>query len=86
MLAAGYKTANVNEPLVAMRVNSRFYARRGGRSYIGPIWKFKSAQLKRGYFTPFQFIETTVPHILVCLAPNSVRTFVYTKLLRKGVK
>ena len=85
MIAAGYRTANVNEPLVAMRVSQNFYARRGGIRYIRHIWKFNVAQLKSGYFTFPQFIETTIPRIIVCCMPNSLRSFVYTKLLRKGV-
>ncbi|NMM96412.1 glycosyltransferase group 2 family protein [Bifidobacterium sp. DSM 109960] len=86
MLASGCKAANINEPLVAMRVSPDFYARRGGPSYIPHIWKFKTEQLRRGYFTFFQFLGTTIPHILVCLVPNSVRSFIYTKFLRKGAK
>ena len=61
-----------------------FYARRGGPAYIPHVWKFKAEQLRRGYFTFFQFLGTTIPHVLVCLVPNSVRSFIYTHLLRKG--
>lgn len=85
MLGVGDKAMNVDEPLVAMRVNHSFYARRGGKKYIKYIWKFKVSQLKKGYFTFPQFMKTTIPHIIVCCLPNSLRTFVYTKLLRKGV-
>lgn len=84
MLASGCKAANIDEPLVAMRVSPDFYARRGGPAYIPHIWKFKTEQLRRGYFTFSQFLGTTIPHILVCLVPNSVRSFIYTHLLRKG--
>ncbi|MBS6205285.1 glycosyltransferase [Bifidobacterium catenulatum] len=84
MLASGCKAANIDEPLVAMRVSPDFYARRGGPAYIPHIWKFKTEQLRRGYFTFFQFLGTTIPHVLVCLVPNSVRSFIYTHLLRKG--
>lgn len=84
MLASGCKAANIDEPLVAMRVSPDFYARRGGPAYIPHIWKFKTEQLRRGYFTFFQFLGTTIPHVLVCFVPNSVRSFIYTHLLRKG--
>lgn len=86
MLADGCKAENVNEPLVAMRVSDDFYARRGGPKYLPYIWRFKSAQLKNGYFTLPQFLVSTVPHVMVCLVPNSVRSFIYTHLLRKGTK
>lgn len=84
MLASGCKAVNIDEPLVAMRVSPDFYARRGGPAYIPHIWKFKTEQLRGGYFTFFQFLGTTIPHVLVCLVPNSVRSFIYTHLLRKG--
>lgn len=86
MLAIGCKARNINHPLVAMRVSADFYGRRGGPSYLPHIWKFKTAQLKRGYFTFAEFLISTVPHVAVCLVPNSVRSFIYTHLLRKGAQ
>lgn len=86
MLAIGCKAWNIDHPLVAMRVSADFYGRRGGPAYLPHIWKFKTAQLKRGYFTFGEFLVSTVPHVAVCLVPNSVRSFIYTHLLRKGAK
>ena len=86
MLAIGCKAWNIDHPLVAMRVSADFYGRRGGAAYLPHIWKFKTAQLKRGYFTFGEFLVSTVPHVAVCLVPNSVRSFIYTHLLRKGAK
>lgn len=86
MLAAGCKAENVNYPLVAMRVSADFYGRRGGPSYLPYIWKFKTAQLKRGYFTFAQFLKSTIPHVIVCFVPNGFRSFIYMHLLRKGNK
>lgn len=84
MLAAGCKADNIDEILVAMRVSPDYYNRRGGVSYIPHIWKFKTTQLKRGYFTFGEFLISTIPHVVVCLVPNSVRSFIYTRLLRRG--
>lgn len=86
MLAANCKAANIDEPLVAMRVSPNFYERRGGLEYIGHIWKFKYAQYRKGYFSFLQFITTVTPHIAVCILPNGVRSLIYAKLLRKGVR
>lgn len=83
MLSIGCRARNIDHPLVAMRVSEDFYSRRGGPSYLPYIWKFKTAQLKRGYFTFSEFLISTVPHIAVCLIPNSLRSFIYTHLLRK---
>ncbi|KFI91615.1 hypothetical protein BISA_2280 [Bifidobacterium saguini DSM 23967] len=84
MLASGCRAWNVDRPLVAMRVSADFYGRRGGPAYLPHIWRFKTAQLKRGYFTFPQFLASTVPHVIVCLIPNGLRSFIYTHLLRKG--
>ena len=86
MLAIGCKAWNIDHPLVAMRGSADFYGRRGGPAYLPHIWKFKTAQLKRGYFTFGEFVVSTVPHVAVCLVPNSVRSFIYTHLLRKGAQ
>lgn len=83
MLSAGCKANNIDEVLVAMRVSPDYYNRRGGRSYIPHIWKFKTTQLERGYFTFGEFLISTIPHVVVCLVPNSLRSFIYTHLLRK---
>lgn len=83
MLASGCRADNLPEPLVAMRVSSDFYARRGGPSYLPHIWKFKFAQLRTGWFSPVDFIASFVPHAVVCVMPNGLRSLVYKRLLRK---
>ena len=83
MLACGCKGRNLAEPLVAVRVSPDFFGRRGGLSYLPHVWKFKTAQLASGYFSIADFLASLVPHVLVCLMPNGLRSFVYTNLLRK---
>ncbi len=83
MLACGCRAENLGEPLVAMRVSDDFYARRGGLKYLGHIWRFKSGQLREGWFSPVDFVASFFPHALACLIPNGARAFVYKKLLRK---
>ena len=83
MLACGCKGRNLDEPLVAVRVSPDFFGRRGGLSYLPYVWKFKTAQLASGYFSIADFLASFVPHVLVCLMPNGLRSFVYTNLLRK---
>lgn len=86
MLANGCLAKNLDEPLVAMRVNSDFYSRRGGVKYLPYIWRFKVAQLKSGYFNFYDFISSTIPHMAVCMVPNRLRTFIYMRFLRKGIQ
>lgn len=83
MLADGCRAANVHEPLVAMRVNSDFYARRGGLAYLGHAWRFEWSQLTCGWFTICDLVASFVPRAVVCLMPNHLRDIVYKRLLRR---
>lgn len=83
MLRDGCKCYNIQKPLVYMRVGQDFYKRRGGWKYMKTILKFKNEQLKIGYFSLFDYLRSTIPHIIVCLVPNSSRDFIYRNLLRK---
>lgn len=84
MLAIGCRAENVHEPLVAMRVSADFYARRGGIAYLRHAWRFKSAQVRCGWFTLSDLVASILPQAAVCLMPNALRSLVYTKLLRSG--
>lgn len=84
MLACGCRADNLGEPLVAMRVSEDFYARRGGVQYLKYAKAFKRAQVERGYFTERDYVCSYVPHALVCLMPNSLRSLIYRILLRRA--
>lgn len=83
MITSGCKCYNIQEPLVFMRIGEDFYKRRGGWKYMKTILKFKNEQLKNGYFSLPDYLKSTIPHIIVCLMPNSLRDWVYRNLLRK---
>lgn len=83
MLACGCKADNLRESLVAMRVSDDFYARRGGARYLKFAKAFKKAQVERGYFTKWDYFCSYYPHAMVCLMPNSLRSFVYRVVLRR---
>lgn len=84
MLACGCQADNLSEPLVAMRVSDDFYSRRGGVQYLKYAKAFKRAQLERGYFTKRDYICSYLPHAIVCLMPNSIRTLIYRVILRRS--
>jgi len=86
MLQSGCECYNIQEPLVYMRIGSDFYKRRGGWKYMKTILKFKNEQLKTGYFSIFDYLRSTIPHIVVCLIPNFLRDWIYRNLLRKKEK
>lgn len=83
MLTSGCKCYNIQEPLVYMRIGNDFYKRRGGWKYMKTILKFKNEQLKTGYFSIGDYLKSTIPHIIVCLMPNSLRDYIYRNMLRK---
>ncbi|MBQ9936236.1 MAG: glycosyltransferase [Lachnospiraceae bacterium] len=86
MLRNDCKCYNIQKPLVYMRVNSDFYKRRGGWRYMKTILKFKNEQLRIGYFSLFDYLRSTIPHVIVCLMSNNLRDWVYRNLLRKKKK
>ena len=73
LLKTGCKCYNIQEPLVYMRIGKDFYKRRGGIKYMKTILKFKNEQLRTGYFSIFDYLKSTIPHIIVCLIPNNIR-------------
>lgn len=86
MIRNGCKCYNIQTPLVYMRIGKDFYKRRGGWRYMKTILKFKNEQLKTGYFSFLDYTISTIPHIIVCLFPNSLRDWIYRNLLRKKNK
>lgn len=84
LISEGFKTKNIDEPLLFMRANEDMYARRGGLKYAKSIFLFKRELLKMKYLTPFEFVIITTPHIIVALLPNRLRILIYKLFLRKG--
>ena len=82
MLMAGNSAANIPEPLVYMRVGSGLYKRRGGISYFKIMLKFRRWMYGIGFSGPIDFCYCLLVHAVSCFAPDSLRRFIYTKLLR----
>lgn len=86
MLMNGCKGYNIEKILCHMRVNNDFYNRRGGLHYAKCIFKFKTYQLKNGFYKFHEYLFTLLPHLMVCILPNSVRKVIYNNLLRDKPK
>ncbi|MCR5837497.1 MAG: glycosyltransferase [Lachnospiraceae bacterium] len=84
MLMEGAEAYNLRDILVYMRAGDEMYKRRGGLSYVGKIVRFKTHLKKIGFISTGQMIVGVGGHIAVGIMPNSLRTFVYKKLLRKN--
>ena len=74
---------NIQKDLTYVRVSQDFYKRRGGIKYLKYTLNFKNHQLRSGYFSLTEYLVTTIPHIVVCIAPNFIRKAFYQKVLRK---
>lgn len=76
------KCYNIPEPLYYLRINSDFFKRRGGISYMRTAIKFKKNQYKKGYMSLTDFLVSAGSQAIVCLLPNKTRRWVYLKFLR----
>lgn len=83
MILNNSKFYNLQDFLTYVRVGDDFYSRRGGTKYLKKIVSFKKWLLEIKYINIFEFLITSIPSILVCLMPNSLRDYVYRTFLRK---
>ena len=82
MLMSGAYCANIDDYLVYARTGVEMIKRRGGVSYFK---KYKAARKKimlTGYISWFDYAKTVAIQLFVSLIPNSVRLFIFLKLLR----
>ena len=74
---------NIPEYLVEMRVDSDFYARRGGIDKLSKLISFKIEMLVKRQTDVFSFLISSAASIVTCLIPNKLRIFFYTHFLRR---
>ncbi len=80
----GFQFQNIEEELVYFRITSDVYSRRGGLDYFKSEYGIQKLLLERRIATPFSFIIGVASRFVIqVLMPNSIRSFVYKKLLRK---
>lgn len=83
MIQNGSKCANLDEYLFAVRVSEDFFRRRGGFKYVKSINNLMKKNMKNGFFTKKDYVKNMVIRSCVYLMPNSLRSLIYTKFLRK---
>lgn len=83
MFCKGYTGYNIQENLLYMRAGEDMYKRRGGVSYVGCIFRFQNHLRKLGFIGMFSFLTGVITRTIVSLVPNSIRVFIYKKILRK---
>lgn len=79
--AVGY---NLQDPLLWMRAGSDMYKRRSGWKYAISQKKLFEYMKNIGFISGLQCFTSTMIRTLSSLVPNSVRGFVYKKVLRKA--
>lgn len=86
MAEKGFIFANLEEPLVKMRITDETYSRRGGFKYFitqNSIYKYMK---EKDYITDFEYIRGyLIRYIFRVVLTNRLRKLVYTRLLRKGL-
>lgn len=85
MIQSGAIGANLDECLLAVRVGSNFYKRRGGIKYVKSINSLMIRNMNNGFFNKKDYVKNMIIRSIVYLMPNSLRGFIYTNFLRKGV-
>ncbi len=82
MIQSKCKCENIDKPILNMRVNEKFYGRRGGINYAKNIVKFKYTLLQRGFYSIFDFSYSVLASVFVSIIPNKLRKKVYLRYLR----
>lgn len=82
LMAADYKLANIDQPLVYFRTSPEMYKRRSGWKYSKDSFRFQMELHKLGLITISQAYKSGMMRGLVYLLPNVLRSFIYKKLLR----
>lgn len=85
MIQNGCVCANLDECLFAVRVNEDYYKRRSGFKYVKSINNLMRRNMKNNFFTKRDYIKNITIRTIVYLMPNNLRSFAYTRFLRKGV-
>lgn len=83
MIGCGCKLANLNEPLVYVRVGNGFDSKRGAKERIVGWSKLQNVMLENGMINPFQAFMNKLYIRLFVNTPSFVKKGIYKFLLRK---
>lgn len=84
MILHGCKCANLDENLFFVRIGNDFFKRRSGMKYVKSINNLMKRNMKNGFFNFRDYLKNIVIRSIVYLMPNHLRSFIYSKFLRKG--
>lgn len=84
MILSGAVFANIGESLVYVRTGADMFERRGGYAYYKKYKAGRKLVYKTGYISWFDYTFTLFVQFVVAMMPNSIRKFIFEKLLREG--
>ncbi len=83
MLKNRVKAKNIDRALLHFRTGADMYQRRGGFAYMKHAVAFKKRLYREGLISFGDYLVSASIHVAVSLMPNSLRGWVYSRLLRK---
>lgn len=82
MIWSGTKGYNLQENLLFMRTGNGMYKRRSGKEHFISAQKLFQAMLRKGFISPLEYHRSIVKRWIGDFMPNSLRKFLYKRLLR----
>lgn len=83
MLMNGSKFYNIQESLLFFRFSPDMFRRRGGWRYALDELRFQNVMRRIRFISFFQFVKNISVRFMMRILPNSLRTVLYKRLLRK---
>jgi len=83
MLKKGYKFYNIQEPLLKFRAGKEMIKRRGSLRYFKNEKSFFKELLRVNYINHIEYYRNLAIRFFFRICPNSLRLFLYKKILRK---
>ena len=83
MILHGATFKNIDDYLVYVRTGADMFKRRGGLKYFKKYKNGRKIILQTGYISKWDYYYTLLVQLIFSILPNSVREFVYEKLLSK---
>jgi len=83
MFKTGATAMNIDDYLVLVRIGKDMYERRGGMAYFKKYRKARRVIYQTGFISWWDYAYTIVIQFVVAIIPNSLRGFVFKKILHK---
>ena len=84
MILHGATFKNIDDYLVYVRTGADMFKRRRGLKYFKKYKNGRKIILQTGYISKWDYYYTLLVQLIFSILPNSVREFVYEKLLRSN--